>query len=109
MLALQALANALALKASPELLASPAQPGTSRALATSWALLAISAATVLVLWALAILRASLATSRVAFLVSLEASGASLAPVQAQLTSLASLEASQGGNYSQEGKLSSEQA
>ena len=60
-------------------------------------------------WSLAILRASLVTSRFASLVSLEASGASLEPVQAQPTSLASLESSQGGNYSQEGKQSSERA
>ena len=111
MLGLQALANGLAqqLRAQPEQLASPAQPGTSEALATSWALLASSGAVALELWALAILAASLATSRFASLVSLEASGASLAPYQAQPTSLASLESSQGGNYSQEGKQSSEPA
>jgi hypothetical protein len=101
-LGLQALANG---PAQLEQLASPARPETSEALATSWALLATSGAMVLELWALAILRASLATSRFASLVSLEASGASLAPVQAQPTSLASLESSQGGNYSQEGKSS----
>ena len=109
MLGLQALASGLApqLKAQLEQLASLAQPGTSEALATSWALLASSGAVALELWALAILAASLATSRFASLVSLEASlvsleasGASQAPVEAQPTSLASLESSQGGNYSQ---------
>ena len=110
MSALQALAIAPAQQLDSEAtaleqLASQAQLGTSEALATSQALLATSEAMVLELWALAILGASLATSRFASLLSLEASGASLEPVQAQPTSLASLESSQGGNYSQEGKSS----
>ena len=117
MSALQAPANAPAQQlhswvTALEQLASQAQPGTSEALATSQALLATSGAMVQELWALAILPASLATSRVlrvASLVSLEASGASLGPVQAQPAFLASLEASQGGNYSQGGKQRSEQA
>ena len=60
-------------------------------------------------WSLAILRASLVTSRFASLVSLEASGASLAPALAQQASLASLVTSQGGSYSQEGRQRSELA
>ena len=108
---MKVLANVLAqqLEVSLEWIAFLAQQGTSSALVTSEAFLATSGAMVLELWALAILRASLATSRFASLVSLEASGASLAPYQAQPTSLASLESSQEGNYSQEGKQSSEQA
>ena len=113
-LVLKVLANVLAqqLEVSLEWIASLAQQGTSSALVTSEAFLATSGAMVLELWALAILRASLVTSWAILgssLVSLEASGASLAPALAQQASLASLETSQGGSYSQEGRQRSELA
>ena len=113
-LALKVLANVLAqqLEGSLDWIASLAQQGTSSALVTSEAFLATSGAMVLELWALAILRASLVTSwaiLASSLVSLEASGASLAPALAQQASLASLVTSQGGSYSQEGRQRSELA
>ena len=111
---MKVLANVLAqqLEVSLEWIASLAQQGTSSALVTSEAFLATSGAMVLELWALAILRASLVTSWAILrssLVSLEASGASLAPALAQQASLASLVTSQGGSYSQEGRQRSELA
>ena len=113
-LVLKVLANVLAqqLEGSLDWIASLAQQGTSSALVTSEAFLATSGAMVLELWALAILRASLVTSWAILgssLVSLEASGASLAPALAQQASLASLVTSQGGSYSQEGRQRSELA
>ena len=113
-LVLKVLANVLAqqLEVSLEWIASLAQQGTSSALVTSEAFLATSGAMVLELWALAILRASLVSSWAILgssLVSLEASGASLAPALAQQASLASLVTSQGGSYSQEGRQRSELA
>ena len=111
---MKVLANVLAqqLEVSLEWIAFLAQQGTSSALVTSEAFLATSGAMVLELWALAILRASLVTSWAILrssLVSLEASGASLAPALAQQASLASLVTSQGGSYSQEGRQRSELA
>ena len=81
--------------------ASLAQLGTSEAPAVSQASLATSVALLSAwrLWAPAILPASLVW-QLAFQVSPEASGASLALVPALQAFLASLESSQGGNYSQ---------